>query len=193
MKKTGTFLILGLFFFYGQLLASDISVTKVIKKPSSRADVVLNGALLIKEVWIRSDSGNKIVELPKYASKKGKVYEQVKLLTEQARTAALTALLSGKPSAGKAGPLSFVVGRMKSYNGTSRLKAFSSVCFNGAVEVECKVMSGDTGFWISWPGARNSKSKRWEDSVKIIDMKLKNDAESAILEKYRNFAEENAK
>jgi len=167
--------------------AGEISVTSVHVN-GNEASVVINEVVEINEIEI---SGND-VKFPAYISKSNKVFPQVNFLTETARNTVVEAVLNNKPSSKRIRSINYKVNKMSPYNKEgSSLKAFASVVFNGALEVECKVMKSrrDDDLWIAWPARPPKKDKgerRWQDQVRIINKKVKSIIERDIVETFKN-------
>ncbi|MFH1367743.1 MAG: septation protein SpoVG family protein [Elusimicrobiota bacterium] len=194
MKKNVIMLFAGLFFFSASASAAGISVTKVTVAPykgdkyyTGVARIVIDGAIEIKEIMVMHSGARLMLKFPENVSRNGNKYTHVTLATEQANEAVRTAILSRKTSgnaARAARPVSFDIVKLVKYRKPSKLKAFAAVRFNGAVEIECRILESETGAWVSWPARRDKGKNRWIDTVRILDSRLKNDVEAALLKKY---------
>ncbi|MFC2091607.1 septation protein SpoVG family protein [Elusimicrobiota bacterium] len=170
--------------------SNDISVTEV-EVQDDLARIVINDVIEINEVRIKG----KNVEFPEYISKSGNVYPQINFLTEEAKKEVVDAIMKKKPSKKLIKKISYKVSKMSPYSKKdSSLKAFAAVTFNGAVEVECKVMKSkreDDEYWVAWPSRPPDKEqgeRKWVDQVSIVNRKVKSIIESDLVERARNTA-----
>ena len=170
----------GLPVFASNSLPSQISVTSV-KVSAQAAEITVNNALTIREIKVLTGGGRTLLKFPESISKRGKVFPQVRLTSKQARDAVYSAL-EKRSSSSHWDPLKFEVTKVTRYAKKSSLKAFVLVVFGGGLEVECRVISGKSGIFVSWP-ARND-GNGWVDQVIIDDSKLKDEVESAVIAAY---------
>jgi len=56
--------------------------------------------------------------------------------------------------------------------------------FNNKIEIECKIMEGKWGGWVSWPARAPSGGGSWINQVEIKDKKLKSVVEKTLTERY---------
>ncbi|MFH1416655.1 MAG: septation protein SpoVG family protein [Elusimicrobiota bacterium] len=168
--------------------AGDISITEV-EVMGNTARVVINGVLEIKEIELKD--GDMI--FPRYISQSGKVFPQVKFLTQAAKQVVADAVMNKKPSKETVKKINYKVTKMSPYSKEgSSLKAFAAVTFNGVVEVECKMMksSKEEGeYWIAWPARppdRNKGEKRWVDQITIVNKKVREIVEKELKDKAKN-------
>ncbi|MBN2406531.1 MAG: septation protein SpoVG family protein [Elusimicrobia bacterium] len=177
----------GMLFCLGILGASEISVTELTVE-GNMATVTINDVVQIKEVEILE----KDVKFPSYTSGSGKVFEQVRFTDDASRKEVAEAILNNQPSKKAIRKISYKVSKMSPYDKQgSSLKAFASVTFNGAMEVDCKVMKSKRGddFWVAWPARPPDKSKgetKWVDQVSVTNKKVKMIIEKDIIETMNN-------
>ncbi len=152
------------------------------------AEIVLNRSLKIRDIQILEIAGETKLKFPTYVSRQGKVYPQVVVHTKEANETILEAIKNGIISEGII-PLEFEVTRILPYEGKT-LEAFAAVTFNQAVTVECKIMSGKRGLWISWPARRPSVAgEGWVKQVVFLDKELKKEVEKELLKTYNEKVE----
>ncbi len=178
---------------------TQIYVTSVKKMPAEEgsgvkevATVVLNDCLEVRDIGVVSAEGMKTLKYPIYVSKSGKEYPQFEVLTKQAKDELEKAVFGGKPSESSSKEISFKVSKFSKFNRPSSLKAFVSVDFNNAVRVECKVMGGKKGPWISWPSAKDENTGKYKKQIIIINAKVKNIVEKSIMDKYNKMSSESS-
>lgn len=152
------------------------------------AEIVLNRSLKIRDIQILEIAGETKLKFPYYVSRQGKVYPQVVIHTKEANETILEAIKNGKILE-EVIPLEFEVTKILPYEGKT-LEAFASVTFNQAVTVECKIMSGKKGFWVSWPARPSSVAgEGWIKQVVILDKELKKEVEKELLKTYNEKVE----
>ncbi|PKN01687.1 MAG: hypothetical protein CVU77_04040 [Elusimicrobia bacterium HGW-Elusimicrobia-1] len=175
--------------------AREIVVTAVEVAPMDEgpvkglAKVVINDVLEISEIQVLKVGGRTSLKFPEYVSKAGKVYPQISVQTKQANDAILQAVETGKPSASKAKAISFKVTKFSKYTARggkqSSLRVFAAVMFNDAIEVECKLMEGKKGPWISWPArAPEDGGRKWINQVIIKNKNVKDAIEKTLTDRY---------
>jgi DNA-binding cell septation regulator SpoVG len=165
-------------------------VTSVEKTGSNEYSITLNDLIVIKEVKVKKTKiGQREIvnlEFPTYISKRGKTYPQITVLdkTLQERIIkAITSLTPEKPTT-KVEPR-FKINKFSPYtHSTSSLKVFASVVFEDSIEIECKVMKGKYGPWISWPARKDTTSGKWIQQVSFTSKEYKKKIEQALLSKY---------
>jgi len=179
---------------------SEIFVTSIKKLPVKaaaavstveKATIVLNDCLEVRDIMVNKAGGKVNIVYPAYISTNGKEYPQFEVISEQAKMEIEKAIATGKPSEKAAKSLTFKVAKFsKMKKTTSSVKAFVSVDFNSAVCVECKVMDGKKGPWISWPSVKDEKTGKYLPQILIINANVKNVVENSILRKYKDSGEE---
>ncbi len=181
--------------------AGTVVVTGVVLKRTGNggaaakrfAEVTINNVLVIKEITVSSVGGRTLIKFPEYVSRYNRVYPQVRCLTREANDAVRAAIDAGTAAAVAApAPVRYAVTRFSRFRKNSRLKAFATVSFNNAIEVECKVMHGRNGPWIAWPARPDARGGRWMKQVVIADKRLKETIEADLLERYAAISGENA-
>ncbi len=169
------------------IVVTEVKVEPVSGKKNvkSEAEVVLNGALKIREIRVLEIAGETKLKFPAYISRQGKVYPQVVVHTKEANETILEAIKNGKISS-EVIPLEFEITKNLPYEGKGKLESFASVTFNQAVTVECKIMSGKKGLWVSWP-ARPAQvaGEGWTKQVVILDRELKKKIEKELFRVYQ--------
>lgn len=155
--------------------------------------IVLNNAIEINDIKIKKYSSSNIIVYPYYISETtGKEFKQVRVVSAQAKKAIEDAIFNNKtckeiPSFG---PMSFNITKLRLHNKKgSPVKAFVTVVFNDAIEVEVRVMSGKYGLWVAYPTRNITTEKiqkpQWLQQFNIIDKELKQKVNTAILNRYR--------
>jgi len=174
----------------------DVIVTEVEVTPVDEgavkglARVLINNVLEISEIQVLKVGGRTSLKFPEYVSKKGKVYPQITVHTKQANDAILNAVTTGKPSGEKSKAISFKVTKFSKFTRPSKLKVFAAVMFNDAIEVECKIMEGNKGPWVSWPSRRPEGGGKWINQVAIKNKAVKDAIEKTLLERYAKMLQE---
>lgn len=172
--------------------AVKVVVTEVKQNPSDPTEyrVILNNWIAIRNIRVTKEDGQTTIKYPVYVSRTGKVYPQVKFLTEQAKNAVETAIRTKKASAQESeGLKSFKITGWFKLRGTSSRKVNAEVTFGKAVAVSCGVMEGSRGPWIAWPAHKDENSGRWIKEVYIVDPEIKRTVEKALIEKYKSGGE----
>lgn len=172
-----------------EIFVSEVKIEPVSGKKNLRgyAEIVLNGVLKIKDIQVLKIGAETKLKFPYYVSRQGGVFPQVIIHTEEANSAILKAVKSKLPQATGETPLEYEVTKMTPYQSTGKgkLRAFAAVTFNQTVTVECKIMEGKKGLWVSWP-ARPPKVKEepWIKQVVILDKELKKNVEKDLFRAY---------
>jgi DNA-binding cell septation regulator SpoVG len=167
-----------------------IAVTRVELRaggaPSEKqADIVVNGAVAIRNVRFSRIGGRTEVRFPEYVSRKKRVYPQVRMLTREAADVIRSSLETGRCSPpGSPSILQCRISRFSMMRSRSNLKAIAAVTVNGAIEIECKVMGGKNGPWIAWPAHRSGSDGKWVPDVRITDKRAREEIEIALLDRY---------
>ena len=176
---------------------NEIYVTSVEKTPvedggavKEMAIVVLNDCIKVKEIQVIKVGGRISLKYPTYVSKAGKEYQQFETLTKQAKDEIEKAVETGKPSAKSSKSISYKIAKFSRFNRQSVLKVFCAVDFNNAVRIECKVMEGKKGPWISWPSRKPEGGGKWVKQILITNKKLKDAVEKALMDKYKAMGSE---
>lgn len=167
-------------------------ITSVEKTDTNEYSITLNNLIVIKEIKVKKTKiGQREIvniEFPTYVSKRGRVYPQVTILDKELNDRIIKAITSGTPeSTSKELPEpKFKVNKFSPYRSSrSSLKVFASVIFNDAVEIECKVMEGRYGPWISWPARKDTTSNKWIQQVTFTSKEYKKKVEKEVLAKYK--------
>ena len=197
MKKYCFLLHLFIACLSSAVFAADIAVTKISvvhsktgKSNISTAKITLNGSVEISGIRVFNGGKQTVIKFPEYTSRNGKKYPQVVLITKQAEDAVRQAIESGLPVQAFKRIQAFGITKFTRYNGNSKLKAFAVVRLNYAVDIQCKIFEGRTGAWVAWPEIKAPGKKQWNKVVRVVNSRLKNEIEAALIEKYRNSAAE---
>ena len=180
-------------FLQCEAMAGDISITEIkIKHVEGReiAEITVNNFLKISEIGVSRPGGRTLIKFPEYVSKKMRVYPQARFLTRQANEAVRNAVETGKPSVSKGSAFGYKITRYSPYRKTSKLKAFITLNFCDAVEVECKIIETKGGPMVAWPSRKPSSDGKWIDQVSIIDKRIRENIELDLLEKYYQMSAE---
>ena len=65
------------------------------------------------------------------------------------------------------------------------MKVFASVIFGDSVEIECKIMEGKRGPWISWPSRKDEASGKWKKQVVFKSKDYQKRVEEELLTRYK--------
>jgi len=190
---------LGISFFQsGIVLAAEdteavkVVVTEVKQNPNDPSEfrIILNNWIAIRNIRVTKEDGQTTIKYPVYVSRTGRVYPQVKFLTEQAQKAVETAIRTKKASDQESSGLkTFKITGWFKLRGTSSRKVNAEVSFGKAVAVSCGVMEGSRGPWIAWPAHKDEESGRWVKEVYIVDPEIKRTVEKALINKYQSGGE----
>lgn len=150
------------------------------------ASIVLNSAIKISEIEVKKVSGKTRLRYPRYVSKRGRIYPQIKILDPVVEKMIISAIDKKEPSSTPSNRISYRVSKYSPFTrGGSSLKVFCAVTFNNKVKIECKIMEGKSGPWISWPARAPEDGGRWINQIEIKDKKLKKVVEKALLKRYK--------
>ena len=61
--------------------------------------------------------------------------------------------------------------------------AFMSVIFNDEIEINCNILNGKYGLWVSWASLK--ENNKWRKLFDIKDKKLKDEIETALIKYYK--------
>jgi len=176
---------------FSQETAKKLWVTSVEKTGTNEYSITLNDLIVIKEIKVKKTKiGQREIvnlEFPTYISKRGKAYPQITVLdkTLQERIIkAITTSTAEKPKE-KVGEPNFKISKFSPYKQSrSSLKVFASVVFEDSIEIECKVMEGKRGPWISWPARKDETTNKWVQQVSFSSKEYKKKVEQSLLSKY---------
>jgi DNA-binding cell septation regulator SpoVG len=165
-------------------------VTAVNKLSADTYEVVLNDMIVIKDIKLKKTKigQREIVNLqfPEYVSKRGKIYPQVtvlsKDLTDRITSSILTSKVEQLPSPVEP---SYKINKFSPFKRAgSKLKIFASVIFANSLEIECKVMEGNKGPWISWPAKKDESTGKYKKQVVFKSKEYQKKVEKELLSKY---------
>jgi len=175
-----------------------ISVTRVKVEPVESdkgvvgvAKVMLNECIVVREIKVMKVGNRTVLKFPEYISKRGIVYPQIKLLTEEVRNVVVEAIEMGKPSQEKVTRVSFKITDWFRLRGAGKRKVNAEVTFNNAVAVSCGIMEGKRGPWIAWPSRPPEKGRgRWVKQIYIYNKGIKKAVDKLLLTKYKAMLKE---
>lgn len=150
----------------------------------SVAQVELNYAFRIKNIKVYEKRGYIFLEFPRYVSKSGREYDQIKIFSRKLRDEIKKAIKSGQPSNNKSKEIGFEITKFDEFKKEgSNLKYFCAVTLNGAVEIECKIFdSGKFPPFISWPSTK--EGDEYVNIVFPVNRKVKSVIEKTLLDRY---------
>jgi DNA-binding cell septation regulator SpoVG len=189
--KIGVFHLLFFIFFPAQVFCGEIVVTDVKKYEIGGRqlyEATINNCVLIKEIQAVEQAGGTSIKYPQYTSKKAVSYPQVIFFSKQAKDAVKKAVLNGITGKDLKQNTSFEITRFSKFKKESGLTALCGVSFNGEFEVECKIVEGKNGLWVSWPARKEVDSGKWIEQIIITDEKLRLKIEQELLAKYEIIA-----
>ncbi|MFH1353148.1 MAG: septation protein SpoVG family protein [bacterium] len=166
---------------------TDVELVPVEDGGSTKAiaSIVLNNAIEIGEIEVKNVSGVTRLQYPRYTSKAGRVYPQIKILDPEVEKAIISAINKKEPSPNPSSKISYKISNYSPYTrGGSSLKVFCAVTFNNKVKIECKIMEGKWGPWVSWPARPPENGGRWINQIEVKDKKLKKVVEQALVKRY---------
>ena len=140
------------FFFSGLSYAGEIHLTGI--KPGLDADqkvyeLTINNAISIKGVKVVDPSGRACLKFPEYISRNKRVYPQVILITAKAKETLTAEVLNRAVEPAGDYATGYKITRFSIFKKKSNMKALASVSFNDALEIECKIIGGKNGPWVS--------------------------------------------
>lgn len=162
----------------GAAHAGDVSITGVTHEKNGSITLVFNNVLSIGGItW--EGAGKTRLKYPCYVSPDGVSYPQVKMLTRQAKEAAVYAAAQGAGSTKEKEALSYAVSGIRPYRGKSlSLKGFATVTFNNAIAVDCRIMVSRGKAWVAWPAVKEKES--WRRLVTLRDRRFRAAVEQDI-------------
>jgi len=178
------------------IYVTEISTDTVNNEKTIR--IVLNNAIEVNDIKIKKYGSSNIIAYPSYISETtGKEFKQVRVISTQAKKAIEDAIFNNR-IAHNFNPtqMNFSITKLTPYKKDgSPVKAFVTVTFNDAIEVDARVMSGKYGLWVAYPtkNITNRKGQKLLSYMKqfnIIDKDLKKKVDTAILNKYREVISE---
>jgi len=177
-----------------EIFVSEVKIEPVSGKGNLKAmaEIVINNCLKIREIRVLKIGDQTKLKFPYYVSRRGEVYPQVIVHTQQANEVIQKAvekdkisLSTGTVPEGQSPWLDYEITKMTPFTQFKQLKAFAAVTFNKAITVECKIMSGKKGLWVSWPAsAAKTKGEPWAKQVIILDRELKENIERDLFVHY---------
>ncbi|MFN3550355.1 MAG: septation protein SpoVG family protein [Endomicrobiia bacterium] len=174
------------------LSQQQVYITSVEKTGQNEYSITLNDLIVIKEIKLKKTKiGQREIsslEFPTYISRSGKAYPQVSVLSKELNEKILNSINSMKsenmPQENK--ELSFKIGKYSPYRRSkSSLKVFASIVFADSIEIECKIMEGKKGPWISWPSRKDPDSSKWVRQVSFKSKEYQKKVESELLNRYK--------
>lgn len=192
LKKISILMLLVLFGIrLGFAQEEKLVVTSVSKITDDMYEIVLNDMIVIKEIKLKKTKigQREIINLqfPEYISKRGKVFPQVTVLSKDLRDRIISAIITSKADQLPT-PVepSYKINKFSPFRRSrSSLKIFASVIFAKTLEVECKVMEGRKGPWISWPARKDESSGKYKKQVIFKSREYRKKIENDLLNKYK--------
>ena len=175
------FLIIGL----ASCFASELAVTNVYQS-SGTYNITFNNSLEVKSLKLKKVGDNYFVVVPEYVSKNKRVYQQARFLTKEVNIAVIDAIRDGKTSDNSALKLEYSVKKISQYQKKSKLKAFVTIVFNEALELEFKLISTKNGLWLA-PASIKTGDK-YKQIVNILDKDLGATIEREVIDKYNKIS-----
>ncbi|HLD30144.1 MAG TPA: hypothetical protein VJC03_07360, partial [bacterium] len=170
----------------GKPVPVSISQVKVKKvsggNTTALAEVVINNMLVISEIEVKNVSGRTFLKFPEYVSQKGKVYPQIKFLDPGIQDKILKAVQSEQPDSNPVNKASFRISKFSKFQREgSKLKYFVAVIFNDKIEVECKVMEGRSGPFVTWPARAPEGGGKWINQISVANKQVSKAIEKEIM------------
>lgn len=183
-KKLSFVIIISLFLCYlsSALFAEELKTTKIIVTSKNNYDIILNNAISINNIALKSKNDTSFVEFPVYVGN-GRIYKQFSVLKREYEKY-LASSIETKNEEKFEGDILFIVNKFSKTQKEGNIKAFASVIFEDVLEVECRVMHGKNGLWIAWPS--NKKDGKWVNIFSFTDKDLKKRVEGDLIQKYNN-------
>lgn len=193
IKSVTMILFIVLFFslLYSQQTAKMLYVTDVQKIAENLYSITLNDLIVIKEIKVKKTKiGQREIvniEFPTYISKRGKAYPQIVVLDKDLNDRIIKAITTGKTEKVSSVVLpNYKLGKYSPYRrSTSSLKVFASVIFEDAIEIECKIMEGRHGPWISWPSRKDETTNKWVKQVLFKSKDYQKKIEQELISRYK--------
>lgn len=201
-KKVGYMLVCFFLIFsslvYTQTTKSQtLYITDVQKTKENEFSITINDLIIIKEIKVKKTKiGQREIvniEFPTYISKRGRAYPQITVLDKNLNDRIIKAITAGKPEtvSGTIPQPKYKLGKYSPYTrSTSSLKVFASIIFEDAIEIECKIMEGKRGPWISWPSRKDESSGKWVKQVVFKSKEYQKQIEQELLNRYKVGTEE---
>jgi len=166
-------------------------VTNVNLVDKNTYDIVFNNQIKIKNVVLEKVNDSYIIKFPTYISKKGKIYPQIKILTNELKEKIIDSILHNNIQQDNS-ELSWEIKKFYQYqkNKESNLKMFCSINFDNELEIDCKIMENKSGnTYVLWP---SKKSFTGNTNIKqvLIKKNLKEKIEKELLKRYNALKKE---
>ena len=182
-----TFLTIANNFAYAFKSKNSVTITSIEKEELTGkhfVSVTINNLIKIKEILIIEENGRKLVKVPEYVSKEGKVYTNIVIMSEKIKKDIEDGIILEIPGAKGNKKLDYKIKKIFFLQSKSR-RANLEIIFNDDLKVICGVMEDKTGeLWIAWPSRKDVKLG-WIEQVTFINQKFKKIVEEEILAKYR--------
>lgn len=177
----------------GDIVITQVTVSSTTSAGKCLATIVLNDCLKIKEIEFIENNKKNSLKFPYYVSKTGREYKQVIVHKTQLKDLILQTIKNQNVGDEKFNPLKHKITKLSLYRNSakSKLKAFARVTFNDAVSVECKVMDGYSGLWVSWPSRPDTdEGLPWIKQVTFVDKEKRKQVEKELLARYQEAVKE---
>jgi DNA-binding cell septation regulator SpoVG len=190
-RKTALIAAFFLLGFSASGFAGGISVTgiKTIRNLREKIyQITINDAIVINDVRLLEARGKKFLKFPEYVSRRKRVYPQVVFTTREANEAVRNAVINSAAEPARHYNMEYKITGFSKFSKKSNMKILATVSFNDALEIECKIIEGKNGPWVSWPSKKLEKNKTWFRQIVITDKKLKEAVENDLLSRYEAMA-----
>lgn len=166
-------------FFCQNVFCQALDVSFIDAKNLSDISIEFNNTIEIHGLKLGKYGNKETLQSPFYKSKNNKYY-YFSFLDKKFKENLISEIKSNKNIYKKSTQeIDYKINKFKIINTSSKAKAFVSVIFNDAVEIQCSVLNGKYGLWVQWPSEK--RKNKWMKLFIIKDADLKYKIEKEIL------------
>lgn len=171
--------ILLLFLFCVNSYALVLNLTKVTNK-NNKINIELNNILYLQDFVLADD---KLLS-PFYESK-GTKYYFFSFLNRKTKQEIINKINNKEKIVSDRfnGKTEYKINKCSIVKKPKTILAFMSVIFNDEIEINCNILNGKYGLWVSWPSIK--EKDKWRKIFDIKDKKLKDEIETALIKYYK--------
>ena len=168
-----------LFLFCVTAYALDLNLTKITNK-NDKINIEYNNTLQLHD-FVLVD-GNLIS--PFYESK-GTKYYFFYFLNRKLKQEIIDNVSNKQKviNTNATGKTEYKINKCNIVKNPKTILAFMSVIFNDNIEINCNIMNGKYGLWVSWPSLKENNG--WRKIFDIKDKSLKDKIETELLKYYK--------
>lgn len=169
-------------FFCQNVFSQTFDVSFIDAKNLSDISIEFNNVIEIHGLKLENADSEETLKSPFYKSKNNKYY-YFTFLDKKFKENLISEIKSNKNIYKNfQRKIDYKINKFKIIDTSSKAKAFVSVIFNDAIEIQCSVLNGKYGLWVQWPSEK--KGNKWIKLFIIKDDDLKYKIEKEILVLY---------